>query len=208
MNKKLTIAALLLLTGIGCWFFGGFGPGELVNYPPTATGPWIAFGDSLTAGSGADSGEDYPSVFSKLTGIKVQNLGIPGNTSQNGLARVEAAAKLKPKVVLLCLGGNDALQDIPHEVTSENLGKLIDRFHREGSFVILIGIQSGLRNKNPEYFEELAREKKVLLLDNILGGILTNGALKADRLHPNAKGYEKIAQRFTLDLATYLPQLR
>ncbi len=210
MNKLLVITAILLLTGAGCWFFGDSGPGELRNHPPTAAGPWIAFGDSLTEGLGAERGEDYPAVFSKLTGIKIQNLGISGNTTQDGLARVEEAVKLKPRVVLLCLGGNDTLRQIPRDLTFENLGKLIDRFHSGGSFVVLIGVQSAslLRDKNHEHFETLAEQKQVLFLENILDGVLFHRELMSDQLHPNAKGYEKIARRFAEELAPYLPQLR
>lgn len=210
MNKITLIVLVLLAGGAGCWFFGGSGPKELANYPPTATGEWIAFGDSLTEGYGAARGEDYPSVLTRLTGIKVKNLGISGNTTQNGLGRLEDAAKLKPKVVLLCLGGNDTLRQIPAEVTFSNLGKMIDRFHRAGSFVVLIGVQSAslLRDKNEKHFEKLAAEKKVLFLENILDGIIFNRELMSDRIHPNAAGYEKIAQRFAEELAEYLPVLR
>jgi len=210
MKKGLVITLLLLLTGGACWFLGDDGPTELTNFPPTATGPWIAFGDSLTEGYGAGPGEDYPSVFSRLTGIKVRNLGVSGNTTHDGLARLEEAAALKPRVVLLCLGGNDTLRQIPAEVTFKNLATMIDRFHHEGSFVVLIGVPSAslLRDKYKKRFEQLAREKRVLLLENILDGVLFHRDLMSDRLHPNAAGYEKIARRFADELAEYLPQLR
>jgi acyl-CoA thioesterase I len=190
MNKTLAITAILLLTGVGCWFFGDSGPGELRNHPPVAAGPWIAFGDSLTEGLGAERGEDYPAVFARLTGIKIKNLGISGNTTQDGLARIGEAVQLKPRVVLLCLGGNDTLRQIPREVTFENLGTMIDRFHGVGSFVVLIGVQSAslLRDKNYEHFEALAKEKQVLFLDNILDGVLFNRALMSDQIHPNRQG--------------------
>lgn len=210
MNRNAAIVCLVLLLGIGWWLLGGSGPRELKNYPPTATGPWIAFGDSLTEGFGAARGEDYPAVFSRLTGMEVKNLGIAGNTTQDGRSRLEEAAKLKPRVVLLCLGGNDTLRQMAPETTFGNLGKMIDRFHREGSFVVLIGVQSAslLRDKNQDRFEQLAEEKQVLLIENILDGVIFDRSLMSDRIHPNDKGYEKIAQRFVEELTPHFAQLK
>jgi len=208
------LAALLglgLLIGAGMWLFGGGRyDGPFVNDPPAATGPWVAFGDSLTEGYGASREESYPAFFTKQTGIAVKNFGVSGDTTQDGLNRVEDALKLKPRVVLLCLGGNDTLRQVPRETTFANLEKLIDRFHRAGSFVVLIGVRSAslLRDKNDEWFEKLAEKKKVLLLDDILDGVMLNPELKSDQLHPNAKGYEKIARRFAAELAPYLARLR
>jgi len=210
MSKAIPISGILLLAILGWKFFGGSGPGDLRNFPPTATGPWVAFGDSLTEGYGASRGEAYPAVFAKLTGIEVKNHGVSGNTSQDGLARLEEIAKLKPKVVLLCLGGNDTLRQIPRESTFANLEKIVDRFLREGSFVVLIGIQSAslLRDKNEKHFEELAERKKLLFLENILDGVIFNRELMSDQIHPNAQGYEKIAKRFSEELGPYLTALR
>src|SRR5438874_9057004 len=87
------------------------------NFPPRATGPWIAFGDSLTAGYGAEPGHDYPTLLSRKLGVEIRNFGQYGDTSKDGLDRVEAGAGLNPRVVLLCLGGNDALQQLPRSQT-------------------------------------------------------------------------------------------
>lgn len=208
------LAALLglgLLTGAALWLFGGGRyNGPFVNDPPATTGPWVAFGDSLTEGYGASREESYPAFFTRQTGIEVKNFGVSGDTTQDGLNRVEEAAKLKPRVVLLCLGGNDTLRQVPRETTFSNLEQLIDRFHREGSFVVLIAVRSAslLRDKNDEWFEKLAEKKQVLLLDDILDGVMFNRELMSDQLHPNAKGYEKIARRFTEELGPFLARLR
>jgi acyl-CoA thioesterase-1 len=211
MKWLVALVGASLLAGLIVWLFGGGRyDGPYINDPPTPTGPWVAFGDSLTEGYGAGRDEAYPAVFSRLTGIPVKNLGVSGDTSQDGLNRVEEAAKLMPRVVLLCLGGNDTLRQIPRETTFANLEKLIDRFHREGSFVVLIGVRSAslLRDKNDEWFEKLAERKKVLLLDDILDGVMFNRALMSDQLHPNAKGYAQIAERFAAELGPLLSRLR
>ena len=206
---------IVAMVGVGAfvgallWLTGG-NDGPFANDPPTATGPWVAFGDSLTEGFGASREESYPAAFSKLTGIKVVNHGVSGDTTQDGLNRVEQSAAMKPRVVLLCLGGNDTLRQIPRETTFANLEKLIDRFHHEGSFVVLIGVRSAslLRDKNDDWFEELAERKQVLLLEDILDGVMFNRALMSDQLHPNAKGYARIAERFAMELEPYLPRLK
>lgn len=180
-----------------------------VNFPPTAAGPWIAFGDSLTAGYGAEAGNDYPTVLGKKLGVPIENAGRNGETSKDGLNRVEALAQRNPRVVLLCFGGNDALQQVSREETFSNLGSIIDRLHHQGTFVVLLGIRSAtLRDKNASWFKQLAREKHVLYVPNILDGVLTHPDLMSDEVHPNDKGYALIADRIAQVLQPLLPQLR
>ena len=111
------------------------------NAPPTATGPWVAFGDSLTLGTGAGERGDYPSRLSQRLGVPIQNLGAAGETSADGMKRLEGVAALNPRVVLLCFGGNDVLQRRPRDQMLANVGAMIDRLHAGGSFVVLIGIR-------------------------------------------------------------------
>src|SRR4051812_16224169 len=114
MNLK---KALLVLLGLGCvaglvfWFLAS--PDDFVNWPPVATGPWVAFGDSLTEGVGASPGQDFPAVLSRELGIPIMNLGRSGNTSSDALSRLEEVVQLRPRVVLLCFGGNDSLNGMP-----------------------------------------------------------------------------------------------
>lgn len=198
----------LLLVG-GGWFWSRSGKGaSYVNSPPTARGEWVAFGDSLTQGHGADEGGDFPGQLSKRLRLRIRNLGVPGNTTADGLARLDQALQLQPRVVLLCLGGNDALRSVPAEQTFANLGTMIDRFHQGGSFVVLLGVRSvGLSDKNAKRFELLAKSKRVLLVPNILDGILFTPALMSDEVHPNDKGYARIAERLEDMLLPLLPKL-
>src|SRR5688572_14945280 len=85
------------------------GRADYANLPPVATGPWVAFGDSLTAGFGASEGSNYPVVLGRRLGVTIANFGKGGETTADGLNRVEEVAKLAPRVVLLCFGGNDSL---------------------------------------------------------------------------------------------------
>ena len=203
----LLLLALLLVGGGWLWLRPGKGTG-FVNSPPTARGEWVAFGDSLTQGYGADEGGDFPSQLAKRLRLKIRNLGVPGNTTADGLARLDQATQLQPRVVLLCLGGNDALRSVPPDETFKNLSTMIDRFLQGGSFVVLLGVRSvGLSDKNAKRFEQLAKAKRVLLVPNILDGILFTPALMADEVHPNDKGYARIAERLEEVLLPLLPKL-
>jgi lysophospholipase L1-like esterase len=197
----------LLLTGGWLWLRPGGGT-DFVNFPPAARGEWIAFGDSLTAGYGASGQADYPTQLGQRLERKILNLGNSGDTTTDGLARLEEAVQLQPRVVLLCLGGNDTLRRLPPDETFANLGRMIDRFHQAGSFVVLLGVRStGLTDGNAKRFGQLAKAKRVLLVPNILDGILFTPSLMSDQIHPNDKGYAKIAERLGEVLSPLLPQL-
>ena len=162
MSVKRIVILLLLIGGIVAAFVWFGGDHHYRNLPPTAVGPWVAFGDSLTEGYGASPGNDYPSLLSKRLGIDIQNLGRTGETSEDGLNRVDAVVALKPRVVLLCFGGNDALQGKAVSQTIANLAQIIDRLHGEGTFVILIGIRSAsLRDRNESHYKTLARTRSL-----------------------------------------------
>lgn len=203
----LLLLTLLLLGGGWLWLRPG-APTKFVNLPPTARGDWVAFGDSLTHGTGTNEGGDFPNQLAKRLRVKIRNLGVPGNTTTDGLARLDQALQLQPCVVLLCLGGNDALRGVSPETTFANLATMIDRFQQAGSFVVLLGVRSvGLTDKNEKRFEQLAKSKRVLLVPNILDGILFTPSLMADQVHPNDSGHAKIAERLEATLLPLVPKL-
>lgn len=209
--RKLSwmFAAVVLAAGIYWWMNR---PPVPVNLPPRATGPWVAFGDSLTEGYGASEGNAYPAVLSRSLGVPIVNLGVSGDTSADGLKRLDAVAQQQPRVVLLCFGGNDALNKIPLARTLANLGAIIDRLHSEGSFVVLIGIRSAsFSDKNEKHFARLAREKCVLYLPDLpdlLQGLAFKPVFMSDAIHPNDEGYQRFAARLDNKLRPLLPQLK
>lgn len=209
MFRRPAFWVLLGAIAIAAWLLKPSGPRAFTNLPPTARGEWIAFGDSLTAGYGAGEGRDFPRLLSQRLGVNIRNLGVSGDTTHGGLSRLDATTRLGPRVVLLCLGGNDGLLQLPRDETFKNLGVMIDRFHGAGSFVVLIGVRSAtVRDKNEKPFKELAREKQVLLVPNILDGLLTDPRLMSDTIHPNDAGYERIAERLENVLRPLREQLR
>ena len=110
MRKVVAVLLIALVAVVARWLW----PNHVTyaNLPPTATGPWIAFGDSLTAGFGAENKQDYPTQLGATLRVSIENAGRNGETSLDGLHRVEAIANRNPRVVLLCFGGNDALQQM------------------------------------------------------------------------------------------------
>lgn len=187
----LAVVAVVLLL---IWLFRP--ERQFTNYPPRANGPWVAFGDSLTEGYGATAGSDYPALLSRRLGVAISNLGRSGETTSDGLKRVDEVAQLQPRVVLLCFGGNDSLNGEPASRTFGNLAQIIDRLQAEGSFVVLIGIRTGsLRDRNQARFSKLAREKDVLYVPDMLKGLAFKPVYMSDAIHPNDAGYARIAER-------------
>ena len=206
--KLWKILAIVLLIGTGVFVFQKSRQEEYKNFPPQATGDWVAFGDSLTAGTGAPQGADYPTVLSQKIGRPIHNREVPGETTQHALNRVGTIAQLRPRVVLLCFGGNDGLQQLPADKTFANLSAIIDELHAAGSFVVLIGVRSAsVSDRYAKLFKNLADEKNVLFVPNILKGVLGTPSLMSDYIHPNEEGYKAIAVRLEKALAPVLAEL-
>lgn len=157
----------------------------------------LAFGDSLTHGTGASEGESYPAVLERLTGLEVINEGIPGELSGEGLARLEEALKShRPDLLLLCHGGNDMLRRRSMAALQANLEKMVEIAQQQGVQVVLIGVPEpaifGLESADVYY--EVARKYHLALEDTIIPQVLSDQALKSDQVHPNARGYRLIAE--------------
>ena len=206
MKKVLILLAVVLLAWFGFKFFG---PVSYKNFPPTASGDWIAYGDSLTSGYGASEGNDYPTLLGKKLGIPIRNFGVAGDTTADGLARLNDAIQIKPRVVLLCLGGNDGLQRRSPEEMISNLQAIIKGFQQAGSFVVLIGVRSAsVFDSNESKFKKLARQEGALYVPNILDDVLGSPSKMSDQVHPNEVGYEQIAERMAGILRPLLPKLK
>ena len=207
MNRRLLIVlAIAILAALLIWLLRP--EARYANFPPRAIGPWVAFGDSLTEGYGASGGNNYPALLSRKLGVEIRNLGRAGETSADGLNRLDEIAALHPRVVLLCFGGNDSLNGESVSRTFSNLSQMIDRLHAEGSFVVLIGIRSAsLRDHNKQHFRKLARDKDLLYVPDMLQGLAFRPIYMSDAIHPNDAGYARIADRVESALQPLLPKL-
>ena len=156
----------------------------------------LAFGDSLTAGVGANQGESYPARLEALIGRKVVSAGVPGETSAAGLARLPAALEeAKPQLVILCEGGNDFLQKLDEAQAASNLRAMVRLAQSRGAQVVLIAVpKPGLLPSPADFYAAIAKELAVPNEESALKKILTDNSLKSDLVHPNAAGYARLAE--------------
>jgi acyl-CoA thioesterase I len=156
----------------------------------------LAFGDSLTFGTGAAEDQSYPAVLQRLIGRKVIAAGVPGEVSKEGLARLpEALDEFKPQLLILCHGGNDFLRKLGEQNAAANVRAMVKLARDRGIAVVLIATpKPGLLPSAPEFYTEIAKEFGIPLEDGALKKVLTDNGLKSDLIHPNAKGYARVAE--------------
>lgn len=159
----------------------------------------ICFGNSITYGTGAAKGQDYPSILAGLLNRKVINAGRPGDTTIGALARIEKdVLERNPYLVIVELGGNDYLQQVPRERTLRNIEAIITKIQQKGAMVALCDISGGMLSPGfPHYradFKKIARRKGTIFIPGLLERVLSDNTLRSDFIHPNAKGYRVIAE--------------
>ncbi len=156
----------------------------------------LAFGDSLTEGSGAAPDKSYPARLAELTGFRVVNSGAAGEVTFEGVRRLPGVLeKEKPDLVILCHGGNDMLRRFNPADTEQNLRTMISLAKNTGADVILIAVpKPGIILKPAGIYKKLADEFRIPFDEKSLARILQNPANKADTIHPNADGYNRLAQ--------------
>jgi len=156
----------------------------------------LAFGDSLTFGTGAAPGESYPAVLERLVGRRVVNEGIPGEMTGEGLARLpEVLKREKPALLILCHGANDLLSGLNKRQVAGNLRAMIRLAREKGAAVVLIAVPSlGTALSPAPLYREIAMEMELPLEEKALTTVLSNATLLSDPIHPNAAGYRKLAE--------------
>jgi acyl-CoA thioesterase-1 len=166
----------------------------------------VCFGDSLTAGYGADEGESYPDFLQKDLDkdgfrYRVVNAGVSGNTTKDGVDRLASVIAMKPSIVVLEFGGNDGLRGLKVETTRDNLSQMIARLKVSGTKVIVAGITLP-PDYGPDYvknftatYPTLARKYNVPVIPFILQDVYgVDGMMQADGIHATDKGNEIVAQ--------------
>lgn len=155
----------------------------------------LAFGDSLTQGVGSSRSESYPAFLQGLLDLKVINAGISGETSAEGLQRLEPLLKKhRPALVILCYGGNDMLQKLSIKTLEHNLEKMIAMIRAYGAEVLLVGVPKPSILLEPLPLYEALAEKHQLANDlEILSDLLSRREMKSDPIHLNKMGYEAFA---------------
>ena len=160
----------------------------------------VALGDSLTYGYGANPKTAYPTVLAELSKWNVVNAGVNGDTSADVLTRVNEVTEQNPDLVLLGVGGNDVLQRIAPDTTRANIIATIDTLQSNNIDVVLIAEPHlstsalfGKASDNPLY-EDIAEAEGIPLYSDGWSTVLSDDALKSDKIHANAAGYRQFAE--------------
>ena len=155
----------------------------------------LAFGDSLTFGIGAQPAESYPAQLESVINRKVVNAGVPGEVTATGLERLPGVLdEVRPKLLILCHGGNDFLRKLSETQTAANVRAMIKLAKDRGIGVVLVATpKPGLSLSPPDFYAALAKEFAIPFNDDVLKNILRDNEFKSDLIHPNARGYAQIA---------------
>lgn len=155
----------------------------------------LAFGDSLTFGTGAEEDESYPARLEELIRRPVLNAGVPGEVTAEGLTRLpQLLERYRPALLILCHGGNDLLRRTGEERAAENLRRMVSLAKEQGVDVVLLGVpRPDLGLAPPDYYARIAEELAIPYDGKALTDILGDRSLKSDYIHPNAAGYQQLA---------------
>jgi acyl-CoA thioesterase I len=197
-------------------------PGAIPQPPASATlndkRPLIVcFGDSLTAGYGAEAGKSYPDFLqadldAKGYQYRVVNQGVSGNTTKDGVQRLDDIVELKPEVVVVEFGGNDGLRGVPILDSRKNLDHIVNTLKASGAKVVVAGITLP-PNYGPDYIRQfnetyvlLAKKYAVPMLPFLLKNVYgVTGLMQADNTHATAAGNKIVAENI---LPLVLPLLK
>jgi lysophospholipase L1-like esterase len=158
----------------------------------------LAFGDSLTYGTGATNSntDSYPAVLERLSGYKVVNAGVPGEVSEEGLVRIDEELEFhEPALVIICHGGNDMIRQKSKDELKQNLVQMVKRVQQSGAEVVLVAVPSfNITLKVPELYQEVATELNIPIEASIVRKLEASPSLKSDQIHPNSQGYQQFAE--------------
>jgi len=174
---------------------------KIVNH----TKPIIFFGDSITAGKGAKAGEDFPSIIGRTLNVPIVNVGVKGRTTHDALLRVnEDVISKNPSMVVIELGSNDLLERVDSQVTKRNFEQILSKIKPTGAKIVILDLKFILFQETYQTdWADLAQKYNAAYVPDILEDIITDRGLKFDDIHPNAKGYQKIAEKLTPIIAQF-----
>jgi acyl-CoA thioesterase-1 len=157
----------------------------------------LAFGDSLTYGTGASENESYPAQLERVIGRRVVRAGVPGEVTAQALERLPGVLdEYSPQLLLLCIGGNDFLRRLGNALAEANVREMVKLARSRGVEVLLIGTpEPGISVTPPPFYAGIARQFALPYEASVIGEVLRDASLKSDPIHPNGPGYGVIAGR-------------
>lgn len=197
-SRRFMLCALLVFILAAC------GQDDSTRFAPLPRDAVVlVIGDSLVAGTGAPAGNGWPEGLAQRTGWQVVNGGVPGDTSADALRRLDGLiAEHRPQAILIAIGGNDFLRNIPASVTRANIETMIRNSRATVQHVGIVAIPAKSTGavllgslSDHELFAELARDYSLALVPDVVSAVLSRDELRADRIHANAQGYAEMAER-------------
>ncbi len=228
MNPLIKIGAGIVLTLLAIWFFTrGSNNETIINELPvrsdsTSVLTIIAFGDSLTAGYGLPTAESYPAqleavLVSKGYDVTVINAGVSGETTRGNLERAAFIRGQNPDIVLLGIGGNDALRLLPTTEARANIAKTIEILQAGDNppIVLLLQMQAplnvglGYKKDFDAMYESLAAEYELVMVPFLTAEVFLDKNNKiSDGIHLNKTGYKLVVDEYIVPtLETILNQV-
>lgn len=195
---RTVLPALLLLAACGPDVPNLDSPGSTI----------VCLGDSIAAGTGVEPGQAYPEVLAGRLGVEVLNAGVPGDTAEAGLARLDEVLDADPWMVIVELGGNDILRRVPPARTEAALREILDRLLAARVVPVLVEIEVPFSAQYAEVFERIDDDYDIPVVEEVLGEILVDRNLKSDEIHPNAEGQRLLAEAIAEEIEPVLAARR
>lgn len=186
---------LLLLAVPFFWFFiAACGGPELSPLPED--GVIVAFGDSLTRGTGVSPEKSYPAVLERVTGRTVINAGVPGEVTAQGRKRLPGVLdQYRPGLVVICHGGNDILRRMSLADAAANLEAMVQTAVNRNIDVVLVAVPKlNVFGAPPDFYRAVAKKYAIPVEMDMLADLERDRSMKSDPIHLNAAGYRELAR--------------
>lgn len=187
-TSTFAILALITMAIALWWYYTREYPILNINNQNEAI---VLFGDSLAYGTGSSEAQGgIEGILERRLNIEILNMGVPGDTTADAERRISSVVSKEPRVVIMSLGGNDFIRRTNKNDVAKRYGRMIARIQDSGAAVIILGVPGYLGT-----YKDLAQTYQAGYVKNILSGLITNPEFMHDAIHPNDKGYEKVADR-------------